>query len=97
MYVSANASAKNLRFAVHTAIMETRKGSSTFRIHLARISIDGVDEPVGREATLCLRLQQDQTTIPNLSQQLMDIYIDGRLMVSLPAFPLGLHQVPLTL
>lgn len=77
--------------------METRKGSNTFRMHLARISIDGVDEPVGREATLCLRTQQDQTTIPNTSQQLMDIYIDGRLMVSLPAPFLYLHKDPLTL
>lgn len=64
--------------------METRKGSNTFRMHLARISIDGTDQPVGREATICLRTQHDENKVPNTGQQLMDIYIDGRLMVRFP-------------
>lgn len=64
--------------------METRKGSNTFRMHLARISIDGTDQPVGREATLCLCTQRDETKTSNTSEQLMTVYIDGRLMVSLP-------------
>lgn len=63
--------------------METRKGSNTFRMNLARISIDGDDQPVGREATLILRTQQSETKLPSPIQQLMDVYIDGRLMVSL--------------
>lgn len=63
--------------------METKKGSNTFRMPLARISIDGTDQPVGRDATLCLCTQQDETETPNTSKQLMTVHIDGKLMVSL--------------
>lgn len=73
--------------------METHKGSNSFRMRLARVSVDGDDEPIAREATLCLRTQEQQTGVPNICHQLMDIYIDGRLMVSLSALPCPIDSI----
>ncbi|KAJ4392977.1 hypothetical protein N0V93_002181 [Gnomoniopsis smithogilvyi] len=60
--------------------METQKGNSSFRMQLARVSVDGDDQPIAREATLCLRTQQAQTMLPGFHHHFMDIYIDGDLM-----------------
>lgn len=63
--------------------METQKGSSSFRMRLARVSVDGDDEPIAREATLRLQDQQDQGPL-HTTRKLMDIHIDGKLMVGIP-------------
>lgn len=65
--------------------METQKGSSSFNMRLVQVSIDAEDEPIAREATLRLRTQQDQDTLLKINRQLMEIHIDGRLMVSVPS------------
>lgn len=63
-------------------IMETQKGSSSFNMRLVRVSVDGEDEPVGRDATLRLRTQRNEAPLLTSNRQLMDIHIDGRMMVS---------------